>query len=246
MSRSRPERSEAQGERGLRPKYRRAFGCVTWLYMGILAFLGAATLLAWPLRYIGDGTAFGQILSRLAFFGLALLLPAMLLAAILGARTYRVETRLGRRAGTLVGAVVGWTSFFALSWLAVALSLEGRDELFRPVLFAGLGGSVSFYLFVPLALLAAGLVTYALYSRRTGFNLRRRLIFAGAGLAVFAGLLVLLTGFDLLGIVGVLISTLSGAAGGWVSGIGYARAGGDAMIPPGSTIRPIQPRRKPR
>ncbi len=217
--------------------------------MGILAFLAAATLLAWPLRYVGDGAGFGQILSRLSFFGLALLLPAMLLAAVLGARTYRVENRLGKRAGTLVGAIVGWTSFFGLSWLAVALGLEGRDELFRPVLFAGLGESVSFYLFVPLALLAAGLVTYALYSRKTNFNLRRRLMFAGAGLAVFAGLLVLLTGFDLLGAAGVLVSTLSGAVGGWVSGIGYARAGGDAMIPPGSTIRPRpprQPRRKPR
>jgi hypothetical protein len=214
--------------------------------MGILAFLAAATLLAWPLRYIGDGAGFGQILSRLAFFGLALLLPAMLLAAILGARTYRVETRLGKRAGTLVGAVVGWTSFFTLSWLAVALSLEGRDELFRPVFFAGLEESVVFYLFIPLALLAAGCITYALYSREALFEPRRRLVFAGAGLAGLAGLLVLSTGFDLLGVAGVLVSTLSGAAGGWVSGLGYARAGGDAMIPPGSTIRPREPRRKPR
>jgi len=214
--------------------------------MGILAFLAAATLFAWPLRYVGDGAGFGQILSRLSFFGLALLLPAMLLAAVLGARTYRVENRLGRRAGTLVGAIVGWTSFFALSWLAVAFGLEGRDELFRPVLFAGLGESVSFYLFVPLALVATGLVVYALYSRKADFDLRRRLTFVGAGLVALAGLLVLLTGFDLLGIAGVLVSTLAGAAGGWVSGLGYARAGGDAMIPPGSTIRPREPRPKSR
>ncbi len=47
------------------PQYRRAFGCVTWVYMAILAFLAAATLFALPLRYAGDGTGFGRILSLL-------------------------------------------------------------------------------------------------------------------------------------------------------------------------------------
>jgi hypothetical protein len=50
------------------------------------------------------------------------------------------------------------------------------------------------------------------------------------------------TDFDPLGVLGALISTLSGAIGGYVSGSGYARAGGDDMLPPGAEIQ----RRKPR
>ena len=199
--------------------------------MGILAFLAVATLLALPLRYVDDGAGFGQILSRLSFFGLVLILPAMILGAVLGARTYRVERRLGTRIGAGVGAIVGWTSFFALHWAAIAYGLEGRDQLFRPVLFAGLEDSVFFYAFVPLALPATGLVLYALFSRGTDFGRRRRLSFYGAGLAALAGVLVLVASFDFLGLVG---------------GVGYARAGGDTMIPPGSTIRPREPRRKSR
>jgi hypothetical protein len=214
--------------------------------MGILAFLAAATLLALPLRYVDHGAGFGQILSRLSFFGLVLILPAMILGAVLGARTYRVERRLGTRIGAGVGAIVGWTSFFTLHWAAIAYGLEGRDQLFRPVLFAGLEDSVFFYAFVPLALLATGLVMYALFSRGTDFGRRRRLSFYGAGLAALAGVLVLVASFDILGLVGALVSTASSAAGGWVAGLGYARAGGDTMIPPGSTIRPREPRRKSR
>jgi hypothetical protein len=63
---------------------------------------------------------------------------------------------------------------------------------------------------------------------------------------VLAGLGVVVKDFDPLGGLGALISTLSGAIGGYVSGAGYARAGGDDMIPPGSEIRRREPRRKPR
>nr|MBA3616675.1 hypothetical protein [Rubrobacteraceae bacterium] len=51
---------------------------------------------------------------------------------------------------------------------------------------------------------------------------------------------------DPLGVLGALISTLSGAIGGYVGGSGYARAGGDDMIPPGAEIRRREPRSKPR
>lgn len=228
---------------GLRPKYRRAFGCVTWLYMGILAFLAAATLFALPLRYTGSGAGFGQVLSLLSFFGLILFLPAMVLGFVLGARTYRVENGLGARAGALIGAIAGWGCFFSLCWAAVAYGLGGRDQLFRPTLFASLEGSrFAFYAFAPVMLLAAALVLYALFARGA-FERRRRLVLISAGLALLAGLLVVAAGFDPLGVAGALISTAAGAVGGWVSGIGYARAGGDDMIPPGSTIRPRGPRR---
>ncbi len=251
MSRSGPSgrrepASEGGREDGIQPRYRRAFGCVTWVYMGILAFLAAATLLALPIRYVGDGAGFGQVLSRLSFYGLVLILPAMVLAFFLGARTYRVERGFGMGVGAGLGALIGWACFFVLSWAAIAYGLEGRDQLFRPVLFAGLEGSLVIYVFPLLLLAATALVLYALYATTVDYARRRNAVFLSGALALVAGLLVLATDPDALGLAGALVSTLSGAVGGWVSGFGYARAGGNEMIPPGSTIRPSQPRRRTR
>ncbi|QIN78227.1 hypothetical protein GBA65_06565 [Rubrobacter marinus] len=245
MSRSgAPGRREPAPEReeGLHPRYRRAFGCVTWVYMGILAFLAVATLLALPVRYTGDGAGFGQILSRLSFYGLVLILPAMALAFFLGSRTYRVERAFGMRVGAGIGALIGWSCFFVLSWAAIAYALEGRDQLFRPVLFAGLDGSPVLYVFPVLLLAATALLLYALYATNADYGRRRAAALLSGGLALVAGLLVLVVDPDPLGLAGALVSTLAGAAGGWVSGFGYARAGGNEMIPPGSTIRPSRPR----
>lgn len=238
-----PERDGGR-EEGIHPRYRRAFGCVTWVYMGILAFLAAATLLALPIRYIGDGAGFGQILSRLSFYGLVLILPAMVLAFYLGSRTYRVESAFGRRVGAGIGALIGWACFFVLSWAAIAYGLEGRDQLFRPVFFAGLEGSPVLYLFPLLILISTALVLYALYATNAAYGRRRTAVFLSSVLALVAGLLVLVVDPDSLGIAGALVSTLSGTVGGWVSGFGYARAGGNERIPPGSTIRPSESRRR--
>ena len=236
-------KSDGGREEGIQPRYRRAFGCVTWVYMGILAFLAAATLLALPIRYVGDGAGFGQVLSRLSFYGLVLILPAMFLAFILGSRTYRVESTFGRRVGAGLGALIGWACFFVLSWAAVAYGLEGRDQMFRPALFVGLDGSPVLYIFPLLILLSTALVLYALYATSADFGRRRNAVFLSAALALVAGLLVLAVDPDVLGLAGALVSILSGAVGGWVSGYGYARAGANEMIPPGSTIRPSPPRR---
>ena len=238
--------AEEGREEGLHPRYRRAFGCVTWVYMGILAFLAAATLLALPIRYVGDGAGFGQVLSRLSFYGLVLILPAMVLAFFLGARTYRVERGYGMNVGAGIGALIGWSCFFVLSWAAIAYGLEGRDQLFRPVLFAGLEGSLVIYVFPLLLLVSTALVLYALYATTADYARRRNAVLLSGALALVAGVLVLATDPDPVGLAGVLVSTLSGAVGGWVSGFGYARAGGNEMIPPGSTIRPKQPRRRTR
>ncbi|MDP9426962.1 MAG: hypothetical protein M3P37_13280 [Actinomycetota bacterium] len=243
--RGEPERDGGR-EEGIHPRYRRAFGCVTWVYMGILAFLAAATLLALPIRYVGDGAGFGQVLSRLSFYGLVLILPAIVLAFFLGSRTYRVERGFGMRVGAGIGALVGWACFFVLSWAAVAYGLDGRDQMFRPALFAGLDGSPVLYVFPLLLIVATALVLYALYATRAYYGRRRSAAFASAALALVAGLLVLVSDPDPLGIAGALVSTLSGAVGGWISGFGYARAGGNEMIPPGSTIRPSQSRRRTR
>jgi hypothetical protein len=150
------------------------------------------------------------------------------------------------RVGAGVGALIGWSGFFGLCWLASAFGLNRRDQAFRTVVFPDLAGSLAFYAFVPLTLAATGLVIFALYTKRADFERRRRLALVGSGLAVLAGLAVVVTGFDPLGVAGVLISTVSGAIGGYVGGSGYARAGGDEMIPPGGEIRRREPRRKPR
>jgi hypothetical protein len=231
---------------GIQPRYRRAFGCVTWLYMGILVFLAANFLLVLPSRHFGSGEIYGFLPPRLAFLGTVLILPGMALAALLGARTFRTPRRRGMRVGAGVGALIGWSGFFGLEWLAIAFGLDQRDQAFRTVVFPDLGGTLAFYAFVPLTLAATALVIYALYTKREDFERRRRLVLIGAALAGLAGLAVVVTDFDPLGILAVLVSTASGAIGGYVSGSGYARAGGDEMIPPGVEIPRREPPRKPR
>jgi hypothetical protein len=44
--------------------------------------------------------------------------------------------------------------------------------------------------------------------------------------------------FELLAVVGALVSMAAAALAGWVAGVGYSRAGGDDMIPPGAVRRP--------
>ena len=231
-------------EEGIHPRYRRAFGCVTWVYMGILMFLAAATLLALPIRYVGDGRGFGLVLGLLSFYGLVLILPGMVFAFFLGARSYRVERGFGMRVGAGIGALVGWLCFFGLAWAVAVYGLDGRDQIFRPAPFPDLGDSPVLFV-VPLLLLAAtALVLYALYATKVDYARRRRAGLVSGALALVAGGLVVVADPDALGLAGALVSTLSGAVGGYISGFGYARAGGNEMIPPGSTIRPSPPRRR--
>jgi hypothetical protein len=191
--------------------------------MAILAFLAAAFLLLLPFRYVGSGEVY-RLLGGLSFFGLVLILPGMVLAATLGARTHRSQRRRGTRVGTGVGAIVGWLTFFTLAWLT---------EIVRPEPPLG----VDSYAFPPLALAAAGLVLYALFSGDASFDRRRNLVLGGAVIALAAGVVVLATGFEWLAVVGALVSTAAAALAGWVAGVGYSRAGGDDMIPPGAVRR---------
>jgi hypothetical protein len=214
--------------------------------MGMLVFLLVNFLLVLPSRYLGSGALFGYLPPRLAFLGTALILPGMALAAVLGARTFRTPRKRGTRVGAGVGALIGYSGFFGLEWLAIAFGLDKRDQAFRIVLFSDLGGTFAYYAFAPLTLVATGLVIYALYSKNADFERRRNLATVGAVLAVVAGLGVVATDFDSLGVLGAMVSTVSAAVGGYVSGAGYARAGGDDMIPPGAEIQPRGPRRKPR
>ena len=238
-SSSRPGSNGSSGNssQGLRPSSRRAFGCVTWLYMGILFFLGVGFLLSLPFRYIGNGELFAETLGIPSLVGLALILPGIALAALLGSRTYRSERQRAIRVGAGIGAIVGWIGFFSLAWLESALGI-------RSAIFEGLGGSFVFYVFIPLTLATAGLVLYGLFSTGSTFAARQRLVLIGGSVALVAGALVFVTGPSVVGLVGLLGTTLAGAAGGWTAGIGYARAGGDDMIPPGATIRRKEPRRK--
>ena len=194
--------------------------------MAILAFLAAAFLLLLPFKYVGSGDVY-KLLGGLSFFGLVLILPGTALAAALGARTYRSQRRRGTRVGMGVGAIVGWTSFFALAWLT-------------GVLRSSIGSSgPAYYAFVPLALAATGIVLYALFSTSADFDRRRNLILVGTALTLVAGLAVLVSNFEPLAIIGALISTAAAALAGWIAGVGYSRAGGDDMIPPGSVRRTL-------
>jgi hypothetical protein len=191
--------------------------------MAVLIFLLAAFLLPLPFRYVGSGEIFSEIQIRLAFLGLVLIVPGMALGAVLGARTYRVERAFGTRAGAGIGAAAGLTGyllFFAL--------VEGLYLLVAPLVISSL------------------LLLYVLFATSRSLDRRRRMVLLAAGIAALSGVVALLFDFDLLGLLGALFATASAAVGGYVGGAGYARAGGDAMIPPGATIRRRELRRKPR
>lgn len=204
--------------------------------MAMLAFLAAAYVLPLPLRFLGGAleTVPTAIPFRLTLFGLVMFLPGLALGAVLGKRTYRAERWRATRTGAGIGAVLGWTSFFVVDRVGGYL-LPGWVRFFE----------VSDALLYPLgalALAATGMVLYALFSK-AAYSRRKALAFAGSGLAVGAGLVVLLAGFDAAGLASALLSTGAGAVGGWVAGIGYARAGGEEMIPPGAVLRdPAQQR----
>lgn len=216
----RPAEDREQG--AIRPEYRRAFGCVTWVNMAMLIFLLAAFLLSLPFRYVGEGEAYSATLLGLAFVGTALIVPGMMIGAVLGARSYRVETAFGGRAGAGIGAVAGLAGY----------------------LFFSLVGDLPLIAAAPVVSL--GLLLYTLFAGGQDLLRRRLVLLLAAVLAVLSGGVAFVLDFDQIALLGALISTASGAAGGYVGGVGYARAGGDAMIPPGSTIRPRGTRQKPR
>lgn len=243
---SRQNGQPAQEQGGLRPQTRRAFGCVTWVYMAMLTFLAANFFIVLPFRYFGGEAVYNYVPPTLAYVGTVLLVPGMVFAAVLGARTYRAPRGVAGRVGTGVGALIGFSGLLSLVWLSAALGFAARDQAFRSGTFTEVGG-VAFYLFPPLTLAAAVLVVFALYSKGTDPSRRQRLGLIGAGFALLAGVGLVLSDPDGVGIVAVLISTVAGALAGWVGGVGgYARAGGDEMIPPGSTIQPRGPRQAPR
>lgn len=228
----------ASEQRGLQPRTRRAFGCVTWVYMGMLTFLAANFFISLPFRFFGGEAVYNYVPPTLAYLGTLVLVPGMVFAAVLGARTYRAPRRVAGRVGAGVGALIGWSGLFSVVWLSAALGFGQRDQAFKNEVLAGVGGP-GFYLFPPLTLAATALLVLALYSTRMDLRRRLRLGATGAGLAVLSGLALLLSDPDAVGIAAVLISTASGAIGGWVGGAGgYARAGGEDMIPPGAVQRP--------
>lgn len=206
-------------QQGIQPRYRRGFGCVTWIYMATLAFLAVASFGLMPVWFIAGWDVF-SLLEGIAFYATLLFLPAIFFAAVVGAHTYRIPRRLATRAGTAVGAVVGWTGFIFLAWL--------ENVADRGFVDAG----IIYWLTIPAVLTAAALLLYAVFPSKTSMDQRRRLVLIGAATAGVTGLVLLAANFNLLQVVVAIVSTLSGAGGGWTAGIGYARAGGEEMIPP--------------
>ena len=216
---SRRDDSSGEGRQGIQPRYRRAFGCVTWVYMATLAFLAVASFGLMPLWFVFGWNVF-SVLEGIAFFATLLILPAMILGAALGLRTYRSQRRDATRNGAYVGAVVGWAGLAFLIWFEGVASSEGASPLY--------------WLAAPPVLAAAGLILYALFAGKAQTQRRHRAVVLAALLVGVPGLALLLAGFDPLLVVVAIVSTLAGPAGGWTAGVGYARAGGDDMIPPGA------------
>ena len=211
---SREPPTEDQNRGAIRPESRRAFGCVTWVNMAMLVFLATAFLLPLPLRYVGNGEIFSEIQLRLALLGLILIVPGMALGAVLGVRTYRVERRPGTRAGAAIGAVAGLTSYLVLFSL-----FENIPLLLAPLVFS------------------AGFLLYGLFATSQNLKRRRWMILLATVLSVLSGAVALLLDFNLLMLLGALFCTAAATIGGFVGGIGYARAGGDAMLPPRAVRR---------
>ena len=246
---SREDGRAAEEQGGLRASSRRAFGCVTWLYMAVLTFLAANFFISLPFRYFGGEAIYNYVPPTLAYVGTVLLVPGMVFAAVLGARTYRAPLGVAGRVGAGVGALIGLSGFLSLVWISAALGFAERDQAFKNATFADVGGA-AFYLFPPLTVAAAVLVIVALYSKSLDAARRWRFGLIGTGLAVVASVGLVLSDPGVVGVAAALISAVAAAIAGWVGGAGgYARAGGDEMIPPGSSIQPRgprQPRRKPR
>jgi hypothetical protein len=222
--------SGVEDERSIAPRSRRAFGCVTWVNMAMLVFLASAYVLPLPFRFF-EGTLEivpTAIPFRLTLFGLVMFLPGLALGAVLGLRTYRAERWRSTRTGAGIGAVLGWSSFFVVDRIG-GYVIPAWERFFEV-------GDALLYLLGAVALGATVLVLYALFSS-SAYSKRKLSGFAGSGAALLAGLVVLIAGFDAAGLVAALLSTGAGAAGGWVAGIGYARAGGNEMIPPGAVLR---------
>ena len=195
--------------------------------MGTMAFLAAAYILPLPLRFFGSEIP-TAIPFRLTLFGIFAFVPGLILGTIVGLRTYRAQRRVATRAGTAIGAAMGWTSFFLVD-LTGGWIIAGWAAFFE--VGSGLLSTFSIFSAAATALVLYALFAKADYSRRYAFGV------TGCALSLFAGAFVLLGDFDGAGLVCALISAGSGAIGGWVAGIGYARAGGNEMIPPGAVLR---------
>jgi hypothetical protein len=214
MSSGRGSEQPENVQEGIRPRYRRAFGCVTWIYMATLVFLFVVSALMAPFWIFGDWGLY-SLLEAPSLTATLIFVPAIVAAAILGARTYRSERRVATRNGTYVGLVVGWLIFTPVVWLEVVQA----------------GAGVFAYAFLPLAAASSALIVYALFRGEQGPG--KKLVAASALLAFLGGVIVLAYSGDFILMVGAVVNALSGAAAGWTAGIGYARAGGKEMLPPG-------------
>lgn len=206
--------SEVEQQEGIRPRYRRAFGCVTWIYMATLAFLAVASIGMMPIWFFAGWDLF-SILEGITFYAILTFLPCLILAAVVGARTYRIERKRATRNGTVVGAVFGLTGFIFPIWLENIVS-----------------GSALYWLVAPPFVLAGILLVYAVFPASLDPRQRQKLVWISAILTGIMAAVLLVLNFSLLQVFVAVVAILAGAAAGWTSGIGYARAGGEEMLPP--------------
>ena len=215
-SRSSRRNDSSSGQEGIQPRYRRAFGCVTWIYMATLAFLAVASLGMMPIWFFAGWDLF-SILEGVTFYACLIFLPCLILGAVVGARTYRSDRREATRNGAAVGTVIGWTGFVFPIWLENVIA----------------GTTPLYWLAVPPVAAGGLLLAYAVFPGKLNTQQRRKLVLISAALTGTTGLVLLAFDFSLLQVFVAVVATLAGAAGGWTAGIGHARAGGEEMLPPG-------------
>lgn len=185
--------------------------------MATLAFLAVASLGMMPIWFIAGWDLF-SVLEGIVFYAILIFLPCLILGAIVGARTYRSERRQATRNGGAVGTVVGIAGFAFPIWLENVIT----------------GATVLYWLALPPLVVSGLLLAYAVFPNRLSLQQQRRMVLISAILAGVTGLILLAFDFSPLQLFVAGIATLAGAAGGWTAGIGYARAGGEEMLPPGA------------
>ena len=123
--------------------------------------------------------------------------------------------------GTLGGAGIGLVGFVFPIWLE------------------NLAAGSTLYWLAALPIVASSLLlVYAIFPGKPDGPQRQRLVLISAGLTGVTALILLILNFSLLQLFLLVVATLAGAAAGWTAGIGYARAGGEEMLPPeGERVR---------
>ena len=148
-SRSSRRNDSSSGQEGIQPRYRRAFGCVTWIYMATLAFLAVASLGMMPIWFFAGWGLF-SVLEGITFYAYLDLHTVPDTRGRRGCPHLQIGPKRGhsQRRVAVGSRLVGWTGFVFPIWL-------------ENIIF---GANLYYYwLAVPPVVVAGLLLTYAVF-----------------------------------------------------------------------------------